>query len=68
MLVLFILSSDFESLAVGILESASTHGENKTNQLLLRKIPEFDNKTILQIAYSGESLKFLGNSRCQKVN
>ena len=61
-------SSDFESLAVGILESSSDYGESKTNQILLRQIYEFDRKNTLQIAYSGESLKFLGNTRCQKVS
>ena len=56
----------FENLACEVLQACSELDEDKAQELLLKKAPEYGYSTALQIAVSANARNFLSHSTCQK--
>ena len=61
--------SEFQKLAVGVLNTCYERNQRLTHDLLMREIPTCENTTLLMLADGGEHMDFMGHSACQtKLN
>ena len=64
-----ICGSDFEELAVGVLNECYQRDKNMAHRLLVRELRLWGNTTLMTIADSAEQMDFMGHTACQtKLN
>ncbi len=61
------IPSDFEKMAVNILQTSYEHNQEEAELLLLREIHEYGNTTCLQIAAMSDHKHFVSNLCCQSL-
>lgn len=60
-------SSEFESMAIGVLGECFTADEPKSKTLLIRAIPSYGDTTLLQLAVEAGNKEFVGHQACQNL-
>ena len=63
---IFKKKSYFEELACRVLKGCSSLDESKAQDLLLRNVPEYGDRTALQIAVAAKARNYLSIPTCQR--
>lgn len=64
---MFVISSFFDKLAVGIISKCYAADEKMAQLLLVREIPMFGDTTILSLAVATNSMNFIAHAACQTL-
>lgn len=57
---------DFGKMALGVLDISYTDASAQAYSMLSRPIPDFNNKSTIEIAYESNYLNFIAHPCCQK--
>ena len=59
--------SEFEDLAIGVLNSCYTHDEQKAQDLLIREMNNWGKATCVLIAVQADNKRFISQTACQSL-